>query len=131
MLITLISPDKISMAMFVDFYRSLYDGAAQVFETNNLYSEDVRDEFFLGLKRKLLEDEREGASYIIKFYMKPKNLENLTIRGVGRECERSSDVIIKFDMFSSHPELLKYRDDAAKEMVDRWIENINRMNREK
>lgn len=126
MLITLISPDKTSMAMFVDFYMQLYDRDAKVFDTNSLFSGDIREKFFKALKEQNLE-EKKKRTYIVKFFTKPQtDIDQL----IGEGCREMSDLIIRFDMFSTHPELIKDNPEISKNMMDRWEKNIKMLNDE-
>ena len=41
MILTIISPDKLTLSMFSDFYKSLYNPEIKIIDLNYMYSEDI------------------------------------------------------------------------------------------
>jgi hypothetical protein len=116
-IITIVSPDKLSMTMFHDFYKSVYvgDDTLKILDLNCIFSKEAID-----LKVKgFIESYGDYSHGIIKFKTKIKTVMNLS-----PELDKHSDYIIKFDIFSSHPDLIKDSDGEGKNIVERWNQNI-------
>ena len=121
-IVTVISPDKLSMTMFYDFYKSVYvgDGSLSVLDINCLFSKEVQN----AKTREFIKANENSENILIKYKIKLK-----TVLSLPAEIEQNSDYIIKFDMFSNHPELLKVKDEKGKAMIERYILNVTNMNK--
>jgi len=121
-IITVISPDKLSMTMFCSFYESIYvgDRLCGILDINCLFSKETQD-----LKTKeFIELNRNADFIIIKYKIKGNTKLSLPF-----EIEINSDYIIKFDMFSNHPDLIKDADGKGVEIIDRYNKNIDLANK--
>jgi hypothetical protein len=119
--ITVISSDKLSMTMFCDYYKAVFVGerSLETLDINCILSKSMQ-----GAKiRDFIDINKDSDFIIIKYKTKPK-----TVLSLPSEVEQFSDYIVQFDMFSSHPNLLKDGDDKGKDIVDRYIRNISKMN---
>lgn len=115
-IITIISPDKLSMSMFYDFYRAIYVGedTLNILDLNCIFSQeavDVRMSEFV----KSSENYSHG---IIKYKTKVK-----TVLTIPQKILEYSDYIVKFDIYSNHPDLIKDSGGGVA-VIDRWNKNI-------
>lgn len=120
-IITIISPDKLSMSMFCDFYKSIYVGgySLEIIDLNCIFSKEILNikfNEFIDLHKKI-------DNVIIKYKTKSRSVISLP-----SDIERCSNYIIKFDIFSTYPEILKDYDDQGKLITERWNTNITNMN---
>jgi hypothetical protein len=108
--------------MFYDFYKSVYvgDGSLSVLDINCLFSKEVQN----AKTREFIKANENSENILIKYKIKLK-----TVLSLPAEIEQNSDYIIKFDMFSNHPELLKDKDEKGKAMIERYILNVTNMNK--
>ena len=121
-IITVVSPDKLSMTMFCSFYESIYvgDRLCGILDINCLFSKETQ-----GLKTKeFIELNRNADFIIIKYKVKSNTKLSLPL-----EIENNSDYIVKFDMFSNHPDLIKDADGKGVEIIDRYNKNIDLANK--
>lgn len=126
MILTIASPDKITISMFIDFFKSLYDSSVKISDLNCLYSKEViqkRLSLITELDKKLLNRDKEII--IVYYKMKPQTKE------IYPMIIDSSDFVIKFDTYSTHPEIIKEKfPEIIKPIMDRWVMNIKKMNNE-
>ena len=120
-ILTVISPDKLSMSMFCDFYSSIYVGedTLKIIDLNCIFSKEA----ISSKVQELIDSCKDYSHGIIKFKTKVQ-----TVLVISPEIEKYSDYIIKFDMFSSHPDILKDTDGKGKLIVERWNNNIIKLN---
>jgi hypothetical protein len=120
-IITIISPDKLSMSMFCDFYKSLYVGEypLEILDLNCIFSKEVLNTKFNGF----IDLHKKIDNIIVKYKIKSKSIISLPA-----DIERCSNYIIKFDIFSTYPEILKDYDGQGKLIAERWNTNITNMN---
>jgi len=119
MIITLASSDKLTLAMFSDFYRSIYASNALISDLSYLYSPDILSSFI----DKIIEKSNRGAIVLIRYSIKTQTKELNPI------ILEKSDVLIKFDIFSTEPEVIKSLPDTEA-MVIRWKDNIAKRNKQ-
>jgi hypothetical protein len=122
MVITLVSEDKVSLSMFLDFYRTLYDSGVEVLDLNSLVGGDVINQIvrtFIGTH--LNRSASDCAAVIIKVKTKKDTgLENLP-----EEVQRKSDYILKFIPTQARPEALKSKNPALFDSIlDRYAANL-------
>jgi hypothetical protein len=125
MIITVVSKDKISLSMFVDFYKTLYDSNTRVVDLNMLNSSDVLNAI---VKSTVGDNVTQTAPKDSNIIIKLKTKRSLTINELPTEIARSSFYIIQFDLYSTKPEVLKARDSAIDPILARWEANIEKMN---
>ena len=106
--------------MFCDFYKSVFigDGLYNVLDMNCLNSlkaqELIVQDFF--------KNNKDLNEVIIKYKIKSQ-----TKLQIPKALELISNYIVKFDIFSTHPELTKDSDGKGKDIIERWIKNISKM----
>jgi len=121
MIITIASSDKLTLSMFGDFYKSLYSLDIKMIDLNCLYSEDV-----LAIKiKEILEIGRKGRDIFIRYKMKTQTKE------ISPILIEKSDLLIKFDIFSTEPEIIKGCGSNTSIIIDRWKKNIEQINQQK
>jgi len=127
MIITVLSKDKISLSMFVDFYKTLYDSSAEVLDLNTLISSDMLDSIVRNaIGTNLDRATSESAAFLIKL----KTKKSMTVEELPTEIKFKSDYIVQFDLFSTKPEVLKDRDGKFAPILERWEANIEKMNKQ-
>jgi len=123
MIITLLSPDKLTPSMFCDFVSHTYlkNQNVSIKETNNLYDIDYQEKVY-----KSLEDLRNQVNVLIKYKIK----HNTPIESLPNIVFEISDYVLKFDIFSTHPEIIKDNDSAYfKGVCDHWEEAVEKMDK--
>jgi hypothetical protein len=121
MIITIASSDKLTLAMFADFYKSIYSADIKIVDLNCLYSEDIlsaRIEEIVGMGN-------SGRDILIKFKMKTQTKEISSI------LIDKSDLLVKFDIYSTEPEVIKDCGSNTALIIDRWKKNIDKFNQQK
>ena len=118
--ITIISPDKLSMSMFCDFYRSAFIGEKlyKILDMNCLNSSKAQELIVLDF----FKNNKDLSEVIVKYKIKSQ-----TKLQIPKALEDVSNYIVKFDIFSTHPELIKDSDQKGKGIVERWATNISKM----
>jgi hypothetical protein len=117
-IITVISPDKLSMSMFCDFYKTIYigDDIYKVLDMSCLNTPQTQEL----IVKDFIEINKDLRNAIIKYKIKPKTKLDV----LPKVITEVSQYIIRFDMFSTHPEIVKDFDGSGKEIIDRWLANI-------
>ena len=118
--ITVISPDKLSLSMFCDFYRSVFigDNLYKILDMNCLNSIKAQNLIVQDFFR----NNKDLSETIVKYKIKSQ-----TKLQIPESLEIVSNYIIKFDIFSTHPELTKDSDGKGKDIIERWTKNISKM----
>jgi hypothetical protein len=114
---TVISPDKLSMSMFYDFLRS-FGGSVKAVDFNCLNTKSMQQAMF----EELVNNYKSEDLILIKYKIKPQTVLNLP-----QIVKEKSHYIIKFDMFSTHPELIKDADGKGKNIIEEWVVNVTKM----
>jgi len=127
MIISIVSKDKISLSMFVDFYKTLYDSNVEVLDLNSLTSRDVLDTIVKEAVGRYFEKKSTGQTSLL---IKLKTKKDVTLEELPQEMARTSFYIIKFDLFSTKPEILKDTDNKLHPIIERWEMNIKKLNGE-
>jgi len=124
-IITIVSPDKITPSMFINFYEKLYGDNKIVLaiDINILYSKPVQEKIFVDA---LKEAKQKGLSLIVKYTIKLNT--DLSKYMIPMCFIDNSDLIIKFDMFSTKPEVIKDRYGSIS-LLEKWEANIASMDR--
>jgi hypothetical protein len=121
MVITVISKDKLSLSMFLDFYKTLYDSGIEVLDMNSLVGGDIIDilvKNFVGTH--LNRAASDSAALIIKIKAK----RDLDVENLPGEIIKKSDYIIRLDTNSPRPVLLHAKDTAFDPVLDRFAANL-------
>jgi len=126
MLFTIVSKDKITLSMFVDFYRTLYDSDVQVVDLNTLISNDMIDSI---VKSAMAVNMQRALSKDSTLLIKLKSKKNMTLEDLPREVVGSSTYVVQFGLFSTKPEVLKDKDGTLPAILERWETNIEKMNK--
>lgn len=113
--------------MFVDFYKTLYDSNAEVLDLNSLTSRDVLDTIVKEAVGRYFEKKSTGQTSLL---IKLKTKKDVTLEELPQEMARTSFYIIKFDLFSTKPEILKDTDNKLHPIIERWEMNIKKLNGE-
>jgi len=122
MIITIASSDNITLSMFIDFYKTLYAPDLKVLILNCLYSSDVisknlKEALKMSVKRRTV---------LITYKLKIQTKE------ISSDLIEASDLMIKFDIYSTEPEIIKTNDPTITSIIiDRWKKNIEKFNKEK
>jgi hypothetical protein len=122
MIITVSSPDKLTLSMFSDFFKSLYSSDVKLVDLTCLYSPEIIDSKMLELATLSQKSKRD---ILIKYKTKPQTKE------LPQVILDSSDVVIKFEIYSLEPEIIKAKVLDVPPIIDRWKKNIERFNKEK
>jgi hypothetical protein len=124
---TIVSPDKLTQSMFIDYYRSQYVNKEVIpMDLNSLLSVDAQER---GIQSAIetIESTRTNldlVDIIIKYKIK-----NKTQVIVPDHIMSISDDVLKFDIYSAHPEVLKASDKESIEAFNTgWLEHYNKYN---
>lgn len=123
---TVVSSDKITHGMFVDYYKSVTNREVVVLEINCLLSSDTQikaiEEAIRYVENKGKED---TTDILIKYRVKARSASV-----INEEILQKSNYVIKFDMFSTHPEIIKNADgDYLISFNKQWEDHIERLNK--
>jgi len=125
-IITMVSQDKLSLSMFVDFYKTLYDSDAVVLDLNTLNSRNILDAIVKDATSNNPRATSEQGAILIKL----KTSKKIDIKDLPSEIEQRSAYIVQFDLFSTKPEVLKDRDGKFAPILARWEDNIEKKNKQ-
>lgn len=118
MVITLFSPDKLSLSMFTDYYKTLYDGSIVPLDINGFYSGDIQENLF-----KMAIEKSPNRSIIVRY----KAYKKSTPQTIPLAITEGSTYVIQFDLFSTVPVVLKGEGDPILQgILDRWERNIKK-----
>lgn len=120
MIFTVVSSDKVTLAMFYDFYKTLYDSNIKVIDLNCLYSSDIINDTFNALKSK----SEVGNNFLVKYKVKVK------INKIPSFVIDLSDIVLSFDIYSMEPEVIKSDGEKTSAIIDRWKFNIDKLNKQ-
>ncbi|MBD3261275.1 MAG: hypothetical protein GF334_06255 [Candidatus Altiarchaeales archaeon] len=122
LIFTIVSPDKLSLSMFLDYLLSVYkDTPSSVLDLNCLYSMDVQ-------KAQMQDSLPKDPDHVLVIKYKIKKQTKYPI-GLCSEVIDKSNHIISFDLFSTHPEIKKTEDEAfLKPLLERWEASVEKMN---
>jgi len=112
--ITIVSPDKISLSMFTDYYRHLYTlKDLKILDVNSLLSAEIQENL---ISIHVGYAEKGDSDLLIRYKTKTKNN--------SINCDKLQEIsnyIIKFDMFSTCPEVLKSTDEEyIRDVLKGW-----------
>jgi hypothetical protein len=115
---TIISPDKLSMSMFSDYFQSIVSGVVRVIDINCLTSKPLQEAVF----EETLKVSEKYSYLLVKYKTKIK-----TVLDLPASIFEKSNYIIKFDLFSTHPEVIKGSLDNVKSLIERWMIKVSQM----
>jgi len=122
MIITLVSPDKLTLSMFADFYKSCFCSTVEILDLNNLYSREAQDQFM----DELLRRDNDRAAFLIKYKTK-KSPEEIQ---VPESLVEGSSYMLTFEMLSMEPGIIRQaKPEYLEEVLKRWKMNIERMDK--
>lgn len=133
MILTLISPDKLTLSMFIDFYKTLYSGGRKS------YLIPMNSGLSLVAKEKIIEDVKENYSPdndLIFFSVKTtRDIHNINepdlkqhyMKYLTTELEEISSYIVAFDIYSVTPVMLKDRYNDLPNIIQRWESNLKKL----
>jgi hypothetical protein len=122
MIFTIISPDKISLSMFCDFYRSIYLNGVknEVIDLGYLYDATYQQHAYDSYKEQF-KDGVVLVKYKIKSFTKLETLPEAVIK--------LSDHVIRFDLYSYEPIVVSSVDQNFLDAVlDRFRLNVKKLN---
>jgi len=122
MIITVISPDKLTLSMFSNYISSIYSTNSLVIikDINFLFSDRVIESSL----EDFIKDIKDNQILLIKFKTK-KGLKKI----IPQSYIDKSDYILKFDLYSAKAEVLKAIDSEwITKLIERWNFNIEKLN---
>jgi len=124
MILTISSPDKLTLSMFVDFYKSVYDSDVKIFDLNCLFSDQILEKKMQDIKMYDVKD----ASCVDRFVL-IKLKTRIQTKQISPSIENISDFIIRFDLYSTEPEIIKMSvPEKIAPIIERWKKNIDMLN---
>lgn len=124
MILTVVSPDKLSLSMFMDFYTKIY-AKLRIVDLNNLYSDDMIRSMLMEARDKT--KDLENISCLVKFKTKPNTPPSLS---VPDPVLNLSDFVIRFSLYSNTPEVRKsVSPEILDPVIERWNKNIELMDK--
>jgi len=133
MIITLISPDNLTMNMFFDFYRTLYSEGREIslIPLNNLLSQQQKESIIEDIEENIKID-KDLIFIPVKI---PKNvsgikepvLEDHYRNMIPQKLLDVSSYVIAFDIYSVTPVVVKDRIGNSLEIIQRWERNLNKL----
>lgn len=122
MIITIVSPDKISLSMFCDFYQSIYLNGVKsdIVDLGCLFDKEYQQRMYEGYKK-----EFDDGVLLIKYKIK----FNTKIEGLPEAVTKLSDHAIRFDLYSFEPLIMASVDQTyLLPILDRYRLNIKKLN---
>ena len=128
---TAVSSDKITHGMFVDYYRTVADKEVIVLEINSLFSSDTQITALKEAEDYITEHGKEDKAVIlIKYRVKALRAKAGSTSVINETILMKSNYVLKFDMFSTHPEVLKSPDaEALSTLLSGWEAHVERLNK--
>ena len=117
---TIISPDKLSMAMFCNYFKNTFEGYTRVVDFNCLLSKDTQEIMF----QDLINVHKDEKYILIKYKIKPN-----TVLTLPDKIKEGSNFIIKFDLFSMHPELIKDDSNMSEVILNKWTDTVLKLDK--
>jgi len=127
MVLIVVSPDKLSLSMFVDFYNSVYCRNTKriIRDLSCLYSIDIQEQTLRGIIEAFTD-----TVILIKYKIKPQTI----VEKLPSSVLDLSDYTICFkELYSSHPILLRgdEYDPHINDVLRRWKLNIEKIDGQK
>jgi bifunctional ADP-heptose synthase (sugar kinase/adenylyltransferase) len=120
MVITIASPDKISISMFLSFMRFCLGKEYVTAISQSLWSKDSLEDF---IEKSL----KKTDKLLFSYYAKGKiNKDPLTV--IPEKFIAVSDVVIWMDLYSTEWKIIKDTSSQTPVFMDRWNKNMAKMN---
>lgn len=123
MVVTVVSPDKISISMFLSYMKFRLGKEYMIGMIQSIWSKESIDlyvEDFLKKTDKLL------FSYYVKSKVTATSNEDL-LKIIPEKLVLGSNLIVWMGQFSTTWVVLKDKNNQAPEYIDRWNQNISKM----
>lgn len=120
--ITIASPDKISIGMFVDFLRSVLGSSYSVGNLHSLMSSDSLEIYI----KDFLNKNKNKA--LFTYYAK-KKINTPPEKVIPRFLIDSSEAVIWFDLYSTEMKIIKDIVQFGDSFASRWKKNVERLNK--
>ena len=118
--ITIVSPDKISLGMFADFFRRNVGAEYLIGDLHYLMDKDSFNSFLDGMLEK-------SDKTILRYYIKRRADVNVEI--IPSELMDKSDVVVWFQLYATKPDVLKDTIgfmDRHKDNWDKFVEMLSK-----
>lgn len=133
MILTLISPDKLTLSMFTDFYRTVYsEGRIPFFiPVNSSLSQYSKEKIIEGVKINYNPD-KDLIFFTIKtpfeaVSKKDPDLKQHYMKYLLKDLEEISSYIVAFDIYSITPIMIKDQYGNLTEIIQRWESNLKKL----
>lgn len=121
MVITIASPDKISISMFLSFMRFCLGKEFQTAVTQSLWSPEALNDF-------IDESLKKTDKLLFSYYAKGKNKID-PIKVIPEKFIEVSDIVVWMDLYSTDWKIIKDNSSQTLVLLDRWNQNITKMGR--
>ena len=120
----IVSPDKLSMSMFSDYLKTILGNFnVELFDINHLNSNEIKDSIIQSYADKF----KDTKSILIAKYKIKSNTQVSDLSVILPEkVQKLSDYIIRFDLFSQQPIVVKDSDNTLPGLVDRYLVNLKK-----
>jgi hypothetical protein len=125
-IVTIVSPDKITQSMFSDYFRKMNNmSEVVVLDINSLFSPEVQENALNQAIEHVKSGSNEGSSVILIKYKVKARTEPI----LNTLIEDSSELVVKFDLFSTHPIILKDLSEGSySSFFEGWMEHVEILN---
>ena len=112
---TVVSPDKLSQSMFVDFYKTENNGKdIVILDINSLYSPEIKNSTLDGaIKHIQGKGTEDNSTVLIKYKVKKNDSTDLSLTDMFLK----SDFVIRFELYSTQFSVLKATDKGSMETI--------------
>jgi hypothetical protein len=122
MIVTIVSPDKISISMFLSYMKFCLGKDHKIGMIQSLWCRDSIDKF---IDENLKKNDKFLFSYYAKSLKQVSKDDLLKIIPDKLMC--ISDLVVWMDLFSTDWVVLKDTGNIAPSLIERWKKNINKM----
>lgn len=126
MIITIASSDKLTLSMFSDFYKNIYSPDIKIVDLICLYSSEI----ISSKMEEFVEIATKGRDVLIKYKIKTQTKDYPPIILEKSDILIKFNILIKFDIFSTEPEIIKGFDPTTESLLNRWKMNIEKFNKQ-
>jgi len=119
MIFTIVSPDKLSLSMFTDFFKRNVDGNVSVGEIISLYSQEMQERIM---------DDFLNRSPETNVLIRYKTKRATKVESIPEKLFNGSDYVVKFDLYSMEPEILKEKQQDLGPLLDKWKQDVEKNN---
>ena len=119
MVITIASPDKISISMFLSFMRFCLGKEFQTAVSQSLWSPEAINDF-------IDESLKKTDKLLFSYYVKVKNKAD-PLKVIPEKFIAVSDIVVWMDLYSTDWKIIKSTSSQTLVLMDRWKQNIAKM----